>query len=85
MYQGNSVYGADDNINFDLFRQLFERAKFVQKFQAVAYKLPTDPAIMNFLNHLHYIEDDDILYQMSINTQPSMWLLDHNKHGSDFR
>jgi len=58
-------------INFELFRLFGERLEFVRQFQQIPYSLSAEPKIVQFMNELYFIDDDDLLYSLSLKAQPN--------------
>lgn len=68
-------------------RLLGDRAESIRKYQIAPYKFTPDPvlplpylesdfvkAIVALMKNLYYIEDDEVLYKLSLQSQPSMWV-----------
>ena len=71
--QGNEVEDADGVICEDVLKLLWDRWKSLQKFQSTPFKLETDPKVIAYCQSLHFIDNEEVLYQMSLNTQPSIF------------
>lgn len=63
----------------ELLRQFSERLEEVQRFQSVGYQLERNPIIDKSLSDLYFIDDDDLLYRLSLQAQPSMWVLEDSQ------
>ncbi len=63
--QGNSPYGPDGKINIEMVRMLGKRVAYIQKLQALPYKLSMEKSAVHLLQNLRYIDDDETLYQLS--------------------
>eukprot|EP01119_Soliformovum_irregulare_P013759 TRINITY_DN3698_c0_g1_i3.p1 TRINITY_DN3698_c0_g1~~TRINITY_DN3698_c0_g1_i3.p1 ORF type:complete len:1112 (-),score=332.45 TRINITY_DN3698_c0_g1_i3:220-3486(-) len=77
IYQGNAVFHPEKpnvQVNLELMRQFGERMSEIRRFQSVPHRVEPNQNVLQFLSHLHYIEDDDFLYQLSLQAQPSMWV-----------
>lgn len=57
-------------VNLELMRQFGERMAEIQRFQSVPHHYQPNQNVLQFLSHLHFIEDDDFLYQLSLQSQP---------------
>ena len=44
---------------------LGRRITFIQKYQAIPYRLSVDKTAMAYLSSLHYIDNDEKLYELS--------------------
>eukprot|EP01114_Cavostelium_apophysatum_P016077 TRINITY_DN4514_c0_g1_i1.p1 TRINITY_DN4514_c0_g1~~TRINITY_DN4514_c0_g1_i1.p1 ORF type:complete len:1126 (-),score=268.47 TRINITY_DN4514_c0_g1_i1:44-3421(-) len=72
--EANLPYTPDNHINADAVNLLGERAEHIHKYQSVPYKLDTLPEIDTFLKNFRYIDDEEVLFQMSLKAEPSMWV-----------
>jgi hypothetical protein len=45
----------------------------IQEFQSHPYDFEVSRAAVHFLNNLRTIEDSELLYQLSLKCEPSMW------------
>ncbi|KAL6070639.1 hypothetical protein QOT17_006669 [Balamuthia mandrillaris] len=67
----NDRYLKDGAINFGLMKAIWEQVKKVRILQSRPYLLPRNAIVQNYVTSLKYLEDEDLMYALSIACEPS--------------
>jgi len=80
----NQSFLSDGNINFELLTLIGKRLDEIKRFQSVSFELDntgnehTEKALY-FLNNLVIIQDEEILYQLSVKSDESLQRQQHSE------
>jgi len=71
----NSPFRDNFIPNFDLIRMIGREVDGIQKYQSVPFKLlnETHKVAINFMHNFRFVEDEKILYRLSLKSEPSKW------------
>jgi len=74
---GNPSYGPDNSINISAMVLRLEHVQKVMRYQSLPHNLSRNEHVKNFLDQLNVIDDEDMLYAMSLASQaPSHAILE---------
>ncbi|KAL6075926.1 hypothetical protein QOT17_003235 [Balamuthia mandrillaris] len=76
IHDGNKPYNRHGMINFEYMTMLYQCLQAVRECQSQPYDLPRHKDTQTFLCNMHYIDDEDALYMLSLKAQPSLWTND---------
>jgi len=67
----NTLRMEDGSINMELIRILGQTACKVENYQGQLYNLYTSKVVSNYLLHLYSIDDEELLFQLSLRYEPA--------------
>ncbi|KAL6061693.1 Ras guanine nucleotide exchange factor bud5 [Balamuthia mandrillaris] len=73
---GNKPYTRSGMINFEFMSMMNRCLQPLNECQAHEYEFAHSKEAQSFLSNIHFIDDEDALYLLSLKAQPSIWTND---------